>query len=107
MLERVLYSVENQAGFEILQLDFPTNGSTIPILGEATKGKPYLMMKQGEKGFVLLENDNLSLPSQFLRKLTAEIFEGENAFWNWKLMSATDLNLVKERLSTTYSLWYE
>ncbi len=106
LIDKAHKKAKMEGDFQILTINFPTDGALIPILKECTKNNPYLMMKQGSRGIVFVENGIKQVPSQFLRKVGAQHLEGKEAFWDWKTMTSDDEKLIRGRILNTYNQWH-
>ena len=106
VLDQIVSIAMNEGNFKMQPVFFKEGDrDIIPVLKEVTKGSPYLLIKQGKHGFVLVETEQIKVPSQFLRKVCADILEGNGSFWNWKEMTEIERLMVLSRLNNTYGIW--
>lgn len=87
---------QRMGDFEIRPLMF-SNCNYLEEAAEVVRGRPYLLIKEGSSGFVVVEDDQKSVPSQFFRRMITEL-EDNNSSWDWKEKldpDTTTQNLVK------------
>ena len=92
------YVLKITKGLVPYPINFKNDDNIIPKLHNITNGLPYLLMKQGKSGFVFIEEGEIKVPSQILRKVSAKFLCGDEAFWDWKNMSQEDKKLASERV---------
>ncbi len=82
--------------FEIKPILF-SNHRYLEEAAENINNRPYLLIKEGSSGFVVVEDDKKSVPSQFFRRMITEL-EDNKSSWDWKEKldpATTTQNLVK------------
>jgi histidine triad (HIT) family protein len=79
-------------GAEVVKTSFPSDSSIPLVLGNITQGRPYLVLRHNLQGLVLLENEEVEVPSQFFRKMIAEKSASNGGVWNWKDIDQQEIN---------------
>jgi len=89
--------LQETSGLTSNQITFNDTPSIFPKLKIASKGAPYLIMKHGDDGFIFCENEDLKVPSQILRRLSAKYLLGKDAPWDWKNMDSIQQQIYTSR----------
>lgn len=74
------------------------------ILAQAALGLPYLYLGEDDHGIVMVENEEVKVPSQYLRREIAKAKQQE--FIDWKTMDDRGTQEMADRLFATMLLWY-
>ena len=79
--------------------------SFLTELSENSGGYPYLVFSNSDWAVVLREEDNIEVPSQILRRISALVLHGEKGRWNWKNATDNDRQIWLDNLRQTYHLF--
>ena len=106
VLPQMVEHIQDEQHFrEVFDIALRKEGDLIACLKQRSAGRPYLFIHQAGRGKLFLESPT-AIPSQFLRRISAEAIEGPGSFWDWKKISRDEQEMVTQRRKRLYDRWF-
>ena len=106
ILDKMLDEIPSDMQFQSFGHEDVTNSERFLMkLSESSDNHPYLVFRNADWAVVFREEDELAVPSQILRRITALVLHGERGRWNWKDATDDDKNIWLQNLKQIYQLF--